>query len=101
MKTLAQIREDLRAIRFYYSKQKDIERASKSVGTSTVLNMVERYNEAIRNAPIRLYDLYNSLYVENNTQAVVAEDRDCSTEYIRRQHKQLCEYLQRELKDAA
>ena len=94
MKTLHQIREDLRAIRFYYEKKSDLERGAKHIGESAVVQLVEKYNAAVRNAPLRLYDLYVCLYVNNNTQAVVAEDKECSTEYIRRLHKQLCEYLQ-------
>ena len=94
MKTLHQIREDLRAIRFYYEKKSDLERGAKHIGESAVVQLVEKYNAAVRNAPVRLYDLYVCLYVHNNTQAVVAEDKGYSTEYIRRLHKQLCEYLQ-------
>lgn len=99
MKTMTQIREDLRAIRFYYSRQKDLDHASKPVGTSAVQNMVERYNQAICNAPVRLYDLYYVLYVQGNTQVVLAKNRGCSIGYIRKQNKQLCEYLRHELKD--
>ena len=97
MKTLNQIREDLRAIRYYYEQKEQLERGAKHIGESAVVQMVEKYNAAVRNAPIRLYDLYLCLYVNNNTQAVVAEDKQCSTEYIRRLHKQLCEYLQQAL----
>ena len=99
MKTLHQIREDLKAIRFYYEKQTDLEKGAKHIGESAVVKMVEKYNAAVRNAPVRLYDLYICLYVNNNTQAVVAEDKKCSAEYIRRQHKQLCEYLQKSLEE--
>ena len=57
MKTLHQIREDLRAIRFYYEKKSDLERGAKHIGESAVVQLVEKYNAAVRNAPVRLYDL--------------------------------------------
>lgn len=100
MKTLTEIREDLRAIRFYYANQKDIERHKKYVGENAVLQIVAEYNKAVCKAPIRLYDLYCVLYLDNNTQEAVAEDRDCSAEYIRKLHKQLCLFLQSELGEA-
>lgn len=97
MKTLNQIREDLKSIRFYYANQKYLERRGKYVGENTALQTVAKYNKAVCNAPIRLYDICCSLYLENNTQEAVAEDRDCSVEYIRRLNKQLCLFLQSEL----
>ena len=44
MKTLHQIREDLRAIRFYYEKKSDLERGAKHIGESAVVQLVEKYN---------------------------------------------------------
>ena len=41
MKTLHQIREDLRAIRFYYEKKSDLERGAKHIGESAVVQLVE------------------------------------------------------------
>ena len=52
--------------------------------------IADRYNLIIKNASVRLYALYVALYVNNNSQSVVAEDWDCSVEYI----KQLCKKLQ-------
>lgn len=97
MKTLAEIREDLKDIRFYYANQKNLERHKNYVGENAISKTVAEYNKAVCKAPIQLYDLYCSLYLDNNTQEVVAEDRDCSAEYIRKLNKKLCLFLQREL----
>ena len=75
MISLKQIRQDLREIRYYYSKQ----------------------NEAMKRAPIKLYDVYISLYINNNTQEALAFDWDVCCEYIRKLNKSLCEFLQRQL----
>ena len=93
MVTMQAIREDLREIRYYYSKQKMFEDSSKYVVARSVLEKVNRYNEAVQNAPARLYDLYISLYVQNNTQAALAYDWDFCNDYIKRLNKQLCEYF--------
>ena len=66
MKTKEEVRDDLKEIRYYCSKQRDFENAAKTIGSSTVVEKVKAYNEAIQTAPIRLYDLYVSLYVNNN-----------------------------------
>ncbi len=93
MVTMRQIREDLREIRYYYSKRELLDKASKVILPNSVLEKVERYNQAVANAPIRLYDLYVSLYVQNNTQAALSYDWDFSPDYIKQLNKQLCEYL--------
>jgi len=93
MLTIQQIREDLNDIRFYYSKQKAIDYASKTVVQSSVVDKVNKYNQAVKDAPVRLYDLYISLYVQNNTQAALAYDWDCSERYIAKMTKDLQEFL--------
>ena len=40
--TIQEIRSDLRAIRYYYSKQKEFEKAAETIGTSKVTETVER-----------------------------------------------------------
>ena len=91
--TLQEIRRDLRTIRYYYSKQKEFEKAAETIGTSKVTETVERYNQAVTNAPLKLYEVYVGLYVHNNTQETVSFDLDCCVEYIRRHNKQLCIFL--------
>ena len=93
MKTKEEVREDLKEIRYYCSKRKDFENAAKTIGSSTVVEKVKTYNEAIQTAPIRLYDLYVSLYVNNNTQAVVAEDWGLTSDYVRKMTKKHYEYF--------
>lgn len=91
--TIHGIRENLRDIRYYYSKQKDFEFAAKTVGQSAVVDTVNKYNQAVKDAPARLYDLYVSLYVLNNNQAALAYEWDKSNDYIKQLNKQLCEFL--------
>lgn len=93
MLTLQRIRKDLRDIRYYYSKQKDFDKAAPIVGKNSVLDKVSKYNKAVRDAPARLYDVYVSLYVNNNTQDALAYDWDCTDDYIRQLNKQLCVYF--------
>lgn len=96
--TVQEIRNDLKDIQYFYSKQRTFESAANIIGQNAIVSKVAKYNEAMCNAPIRLYDIYISLYVNNNTQEALAEDWNCSFENIRRINKQLYDYLQKTLK---
>ncbi|MBP5242886.1 MAG: hypothetical protein J6Z36_04260, partial [Clostridia bacterium] len=61
--------------------------------------LVEKYATAMRDAPLRLFDLYGCLYVQNKTNEEVAAELYYAPEYIRRLQKQLFEYLQNHIKE--
>lgn len=95
MKSLNEVKKELKQIRFYYANKKDIEKFSESVGENYIVNIVKQYNEAVCNAPIQLYYLYCCLYLNNNSQEVVAEDWSYSVKYIQKLNKALCEFIQK------
>ena len=64
--TTEEIRAELQDVRYYYSRKAMFDRAKP-----------------------RLYDIYVTLYVENNTQASAAEKWGCSEGYIRYLNRQL------------
>lgn len=94
MVSLDKIREDLREVRYYYTRKELFDETFKSISTNVILEKVYRYNEAIRSAPVRLYDLYVCLYTKNYTQAALAIELDYTTEYIQMLHKKLLLFLQ-------
>ena len=93
------IREDLKNIRYFYSRKDIFEKASTSIGENTILEKIERYNKAVRSAPPRLYDLYASLYLENNTQESLSQKLGYTIEHISRLNSQLIKHLQKTLID--
>lgn len=99
MMTLAQIREDLKDVRYYYSRKSMFEEAVKTVGGNNVTEKVLKYNDAVRTAPPRLYDLYVSLYVKNFTQEGLSIELNYTPEYIQMQNKKLLLFLQSKLTD--
>lgn len=54
---LNQIREDLKNIRYYFSRKSTFEKVSASVGENDIAIILEKYNEVVRSAPPRLYDI--------------------------------------------
>lgn len=95
----AKIREDLKDIRYYYSRKAMFEKASASVGENNIATKLEKYNEVVRSAPPRLYDLYISLYLDNNTQESLSDKLGYSVEYISKLNGQLIRFFQKNIKE--
>ena len=94
MKTVAEIREDLKDIRYYYSRKKMIDEAFRVVGTSSIVDKVNKYNAAVMKAPARLYDLYHCLYVRGLTQDAFSIELNYTPEFVHVLSVQLINYLQ-------
>jgi len=97
MLTLSQIREDLKEIRYYYSRKNQFDEASHQVGPNAVMEKVTKYNAIIRTASPMLYDLYVSLYLKNHTQESLSVVLNFTPQHIQFLNKQLLLFLQREL----
>lgn len=97
MISLATIREDLKNIRYYYSRQAIFDKSVESVGKSTILEKIEMYNKAVCSAKPILYDLYVSLYLENNTQDSLSDKWGYTVEHISRMHTKLVKFLQEQI----
>ena len=93
MITSEQIREDLREIRYYYTRKASLDDASRSIGDSAARQLVEKYNRAIRMAPLRLYDIYACLYIRGQTQEELAYELSYTPQYIRKLISQLPSYF--------
>lgn len=95
MITAEEVKHDLREIRYYYSRHNVFEEAEKSLGILPVVRTVQKYNCAIRQAPLRLCDIYTSLYIQGKTQECVALELGYSEQHIRRLIGELIEYLRK------
>lgn len=96
--TLSEIREELRDIKYYYARKDFIDSSTDFTGKSKVYELINKYNKAICNAPMRMYDLYISIYKENNTQESLADAIKYSVEYVAKLNQQLVKYFQKEFK---
>lgn len=94
MKTSAEIREDLKDIRYYYIRKKDFDNAFMETGQNKIMNIVNCYNSAMRNASPKLYDLYFSLYINCHTQESYSDKLGLTPEYIQRLNRKLIKFLQ-------
>lgn len=95
--TASAIRSDLKEIRYYYSRQNVFDKVEESVGKNAILDKIALYNQVICNASPRLYDLYVSLYLQNNTQDSLSDKLGYTTETISRLNSQLVKFFLKEL----
>ena len=95
--TFDEIREDLKDIRYYYSRKDAFEDAENTIGTNAVLQKVNRYNAIVQLAPPKLYDIYNGLYVQNYTQEALAFEIGYTSVYIQYLNKKLLFFLQEKM----
>jgi len=93
-----QVKENLRELRYYYSRKASVESFFSVTGTTNIKAIARMYEAAIRTAPIRLYDLFGCLYIDGKTQEEVATELCYSTEYIRQLTKELVHYLAGQIK---
>lgn len=96
--TAQEIREDLKNIRYYYSRKTVFDSNLDIVGQNKIAEKVALYNRLICNAIPRLYDLYVSLYLQNNTQDSLSVKFGYSLEHISRLNSQLINFLLKEMK---
>lgn len=94
MLTKVEVRNDLKEIRYYYAMKDLFDRSSQTVKPLAIVQKVEKYNTAMQNAPAKLYVLYVSLYVNNNTQSALAAEWQFSADYLKELNNKLIEYLQ-------
>ncbi len=99
---LSTIRKDLKEIRYYYVRKSLFDDAVKRTGfVNDIKDKVYRYNEVMRKASPRLYDIYYSLYIKNHTQESLSEELGYTPEYIQVLNKKLLKFLQSAIKESA
>ena len=97
--TINTIREDLKDIRYYFSRKDFFEKVYSKVGENAINEKIEKFNDIVRFAPPRLYDIYVSLYLENNTQESLAEKLGYSLVYISQLNRQLIRFFLTQFKE--
>ena len=91
--TANKIRQDLKDIRYYFARQSVFDKTLEKIGQHSINEKINFYNEAIRFASPRLYDLYVSLYIDNHTQESLSEKLGYAMETISRLHSKLINFF--------
>ncbi len=99
MISLAQIRDELKDVRYYYQRKEVFESNAKTVGPSSIKRKADKYNALIVEAPPRLYDVYIGLYVQGSTQEGYSWEIGYSPKYIQKLHSELLKFFLNKLKE--
>lgn len=91
---IKEIKEDLKDIKYYYSRKKAMDESFRNIGYNSVVKKAEFYNELAKSAPPQLFDLYVALYINNHTQDSFAEAMCYARETINLFNKKLLLYFQ-------
>ena len=91
--TIQEIKKDLYDIRYYYSRKRSLDEAFRNVGYNAIVKKVELYNQYIRDASPQLFDLYVSLYINNNTQETLSAAMNYTRETVNLLNKKLVLYF--------
>ena len=97
MLTAETVKRDLCDIRYYYSRKAELDATEKVLGPLAVRRTAAKYNCAVKGAPLRLYDLYASLYVEKKKKKAVALELGYTPQYIRKLIAGLVAYFQKNI----
>ena len=95
--TFDEIRKDLKEIRYYYSRKGLFENAENTIGGNCILRKIDKYNDVVKQAPPKLYDIYNGLYIQNYTQEALAFEMGYTSVYIQYLNKKLMQFIQEKM----
>ena len=97
MISIKQIRDELKQVRYYYANRQTFDRNMHITGNAKFIEIIKKYNEAIVEAEPLLYNIYASLYLENNTQMSLGEIWGYSQEHICYLNNKLVSYFYKRL----
>ena len=96
MKDAKEIRSDLRQIRYYYNYVKGKCIGEKEAIKNDIDDLVNLYNDAVKTAPVKIYEVYCSLYIEGHTIVSLASKWGYSVQAISVRNRQLVRFLEKE-----
>ena len=97
MKSLDEIRGDLRFIREYYRFKKNMKYPFTVLGHGNYEKMIEGYTSIASTAPKRLVQVYEELYLNDKKQKALSIEWKVTEKYIQILNKRLLVFLQARL----
>jgi len=94
MLNIAEIRDELKQIKYYYSKKELFDKSFQVTGGNIIIDKANHYNQILTLAPPQLYEVYVALYVQNHTQESFADTLCYSPQYVQILNKKLLKFIQ-------
>ena len=78
----------------YYNTHREMFRKAENTGfKAKTLELIGKYDDLIRNAPLRLQMVYHKIFTEGKTQADAAKELGISVSYTKSLMRKLYAYL--------
>ena len=94
MKSLEEIRADLRFIREYYKLKRTMKRPFEVTDHGDYKSLIARYDTLAKAAPKRQAQVYEGLYLQGKTQKALAQEWEVTEKYIQILNKRRLLFLQ-------
>lgn len=94
MYAVEKVKEELGEIKYYYLQKEKLDAYMAELTCSSLMELIERYSNAIRLAPIKLYHVYVGLYIKGWSQGALAREMGYTRYYVQILNGKLIEFLQ-------
>lgn len=91
--TKEQVRNDLKEIKYYNAHKKMLQQSFSATGENVFVQKIEKYNNTVRRAQLRLHEIYVGLYITGLSQEALAEKWGVSRMYVYSLNKSLVDYF--------
>lgn len=91
--TKQELMAELQDIRYYNTHREMFRKAENTGFKAKTLDLIGKYADLIRNAPLRLQMVYHKIFTEGKTQADTANELGISVSYTKSLMRKLYAYL--------
>lgn len=91
--TKQELMAELQDIRYYNAHREMFGKAENTGFKANTLDLIGKYSDLIRNAPLRLQMVYHKIFTEGKTQADTAKELGISVSYTKSLIRKLYAYL--------
>ena len=91
--TKQELMEELQDVRYYNTRREMFGKAENTGFKAKTLDLIGKYADLIRNAPLRLQMVYHKIFTEGKTQADTARELGISVSYTKSLMRKLYAYL--------
>ena len=91
--TKQELLTELQDVRYYNTHREMFRKAENTGFKAKTLNLIGKYADLIRNAPLRLQMVYHKIFTEGKTQADTARELGISVSYTKSLMRKLYAYL--------
>lgn len=92
--TVAQVKKELKEVRYYYKMKHVFDRNSKEIYPRNIMWLIKKYVTAMEEiTDTKMYIIFTELYVNDTTQTDLADAWGVTRDYIKQMNKELTDFF--------